>query len=156
MKLEALILLCGCLVFTGCGEKEDKDLFVLAEAGDAKAQNQLGFLYDMGNELPQSDAKAFGWYLKAAKQGLAKAQFNLGGMYYTGQGIPRDRAEAAKWFKAAGEQGLTQAQLKLGFMYWHVDGVVSDQRAAAYWFEQAAATGDGIARTALAQLNLDE
>ena len=44
-----------------------------AEHGDAKAQNQLGLLYDEGRVVPKNQAEAVKWYRKAAEQGLASA-----------------------------------------------------------------------------------
>ena len=53
-------------------------LRVRAEAGDAGAQNDLGFMYDTGEGVPQDDAEAARWYRLAADQGHAGAQYNLG------------------------------------------------------------------------------
>jgi len=50
----------------------------LADAGNAKAQNYLGLLYDNGYGVPRDDARAVAWYRKAAEQGNAAAQYNLG------------------------------------------------------------------------------
>jgi hypothetical protein len=54
---------------------------MLAETGDAAAQNRLGLIYQNGEGVPQNDAEAVRWYLKAAEQGYADAQNNLGLMY---------------------------------------------------------------------------
>jgi uncharacterized protein len=54
----------------------------LAERGHATAQNNLGFMYDKGQGVPQDYAAAMGWYRKAAEQGDANAQYNLGSLYY--------------------------------------------------------------------------
>jgi hypothetical protein len=39
----------------------------LAEASDASAQNLLGLMYQNGKGVPQDDAEAIRWYLKAAE-----------------------------------------------------------------------------------------
>ncbi len=70
----------------------------LAEQGDARAQNQLGVMYQIGVGVPQDYAEAFKWYRKAAKQGHAKAQNNLGLMYVEGLGVPPDHSQAYMWF----------------------------------------------------------
>ena len=51
----------------------------LAEQGNAKAQNELGLMYDKGRGVPQDNAEAAKWYRMAAVQGYAKGQLALGG-----------------------------------------------------------------------------
>jgi TPR repeat protein len=50
----------------------------LAEAGDAKAQNKLGVMYDNGLGVPQDYLEALKWFRMAAEQGHADAQHSLG------------------------------------------------------------------------------
>ena len=69
-----------------------------AEAGNAEAQNDLGFKYLIGAGVPQSDAEALKWYRKAAEQGYASAQHSLGDMYERGSGVPKDDVEAYAWY----------------------------------------------------------
>jgi TPR repeat protein len=46
-----------------------------AEQGDARAQDQLGEIYDYGEDgVEEDDVQAIHWYRKAADQGDAKAQ----------------------------------------------------------------------------------
>ena len=73
----------------------------LADQGLARAQNNLGLMYDNGQGVPQDYAAAVGWYRKAAEQGIAEAQYNLGVMYDNGQGVPQDYVQAHKWFNLA-------------------------------------------------------
>lgn len=68
-----------------------------AEQGDAKAQNNLGFMYDVGLGVRQDDAEALRWYSKAAAQGDAKALHNLGLMSEIGHGVRHDQAKAPGW-----------------------------------------------------------
>jgi TPR repeat protein len=49
----------------------------LAEAGNPKAQNQIGLMYRKGEGTPQSPARAFMWFSLAAKRGDAKARAEL-------------------------------------------------------------------------------
>jgi TPR repeat protein len=69
----------------------------LAEQGDAKAQNNLGFLYNFGRGVAQDYAEAAKWYRLAAEQGNANAQYNLGVFYEQGRGVSQDTAAATKW-----------------------------------------------------------
>ena len=58
-----------------------------AEQGYAKAQYNLGVMYDNGRGVDVNYKKAAEWYEKAAEQGLAEAQYNLGMLHYHGHGV---------------------------------------------------------------------
>ena len=68
----------------------------LAEKGDAKAQNQLGIMYENGEGVRQSFVEAAKWYRLAAEQGHTGAQLWLGNMYRT-----QDYVQAHMWFSLA-------------------------------------------------------
>jgi TPR repeat protein len=110
----------------------------LAEKGDAKAQHDLGVMYDYGRGVPQDYTKAWKWYRRAAGQGISEAQHNLGIMYYHGQGVPQNYAEAAKWYRRAAEQGMPDSQVNLGIMYYQGQGVSKDYVLAHMWLNLAA------------------
>jgi TPR repeat protein len=110
----------------------------LAEKGDAKAQYNLGVMYDDGQGIPQDYTNALKWYRSAAEHGIPEAQHNLGLMYYQGQGVPQNYAEAAKWYRRAAEQGLADSQVNLGMMYYHGQGVSRDYVLAHMWLNLAA------------------
>ena len=61
-----------------------------AEQGTARAQFNLGVMYDNGEGVPEDDAEAVRWYRLAAEQGYAAAQLNLGVMYANGEGVPEE------------------------------------------------------------------
>jgi TPR repeat protein len=111
----------------------------LAEQGEASAQFNLGFMYDLGQGVPQDYAEAVKWYRKAADQGNAAAQYNLGLMYDNGHGVPQDYAEAVKWYRKAAERGVATAQNNLGFMYGNGQGVPQDYVQAHKWYNLAGA-----------------
>lgn len=121
------------------------ELRPLAANGDARAQYELGFMYDRGLGVPQNYKEAASWYLKAAEQGNASAQFYLGQMYDVGKGVPQGYQEAASWYSKAAEQGEALAQLYLGFLYDHGQGVPVDMVQAYKWYSLAAAAGNEIA-----------
>jgi TPR repeat protein len=74
-----------------------------ALAGDAKAQSNVGFLYELGGpDFPQDFAKAAEWYRKAADQGYLLAVRNLANLYKEGKGVPQDYREAEKWYRVGG------------------------------------------------------
>lgn len=75
----------------------------LAEQGHAKAQFNLGVMYDRGQHVAQDYAQAVSWYQKAAEQGNSNAQYNLALKYQTGQGVMKDETKAAYWYRKAAE-----------------------------------------------------
>jgi TPR repeat protein len=73
----------------------------LAQAGDARAQAILGYMFANGRGVPQNYIEAAGWYRRASEQGNPTAQYMLGLMYDKGQGVPQDYVEAYKWLDLA-------------------------------------------------------
>ena len=70
-----------------------------AEAGDVKAQFELGFLYEYGvSGTPRDPAEALKWYRKAAERGDVGAKQSIAGMYFDGIGVTKDYGEAARWY----------------------------------------------------------
>lgn len=113
----------------------------LAEQGNAKAQSHLGYLYYVGEGVPQSYEEAVIWYGKAAVQGDRDAQYNYAVAYAFGEGIKQDYKEAALWYRRAAEQGHAIAQYSLGISYTYGEGVPQDEKLAAEWFMKSAGAG---------------
>ncbi len=122
--------------------EEVKILLLLATAGDARAQYNLGVMYHDGESVLKNDKEAVKWYQLAADQGYAGAQFNLGVSYYNGEGVPKDYKEAAKWFQLAADQGDAVAQFDLGVMYDLGQGLPKDYKEGAKWYRLSADQGD--------------
>ncbi len=127
-------------------------LIPLAEAGDAEAQTDLGFMYANGLGVPQDYTEALKWYRKAVAQGYALGQNNLGVMYKKGHGVPKDYTEAVKWYRKAAIQGNARAQNNLGGMYAEGLGVTQDYVQSYAWF-QLAAEG-GLEKASAARMDL--
>jgi hypothetical protein len=119
-----------------------KTLRKQAEAGDVKAQFNIGSIYENGSGVRQDYAEAAKWYRKAAERGDARAQYNLGIFHQNGWGVPQDFTEAVKWYRKAGMQGAAAAQYNLGFMYLNGQGVPQNYAEAAKWYRKAAEQGD--------------
>lgn len=122
-----------------------KRVLELAEQGNAKIQNKLGYLYETGSGLEKNEEEAVKWYKKAAEQGYAKAQFNLAKQYALGHGVEQNDQEAMQWYLAAAKQGLTNAMTNLGAMYATGRGVKKDEAKAIEWYQKAAGNGDSVA-----------
>ena len=125
-----------------------------AQAGDARAQFNLGRMYLDGKGGPRDYAQALTWSGKAAEQGIPGAEFNLGRIYDEGLGVRRDPERAASWYGKAAAKGFSSAQVKLGDLYVAGRGVTFDAHRAAELYGAAAQQGDATARFDLATLSL--
>jgi hypothetical protein len=65
-----------------------------AETGDAKAQFELGFMFEGQRNFDE----ALKWYRKSAEQGASGAKQSIARMYYEGIGVAKDYSEAARWY----------------------------------------------------------
>ena len=88
-----------------------------ADKGDARAQNNLGYLYEHGLGVVQSYSDALVWYDRAAQAGLPEAQYNLGTLHHHGRGISRNHDVAYQWFSSSAAAGYTEAEYMLGESY---------------------------------------
>jgi len=114
-----------------------------------RAQNNLGWMYDVGKGVAQDSQKAVKWYRLAAEQGYAAAQNNLGFFYHVGKGVTQDYQEAVKWYRLAAERGIANAQSNLGWMYDKGKGVTQDYQEAVKWYRLAAEQGYAAAQNNL-------
>ena len=80
-----------------------------ANAGNADAMNNLGWLYQNGMGVAADDAQALAWYHKAANANSSAGMFNLGWMYENGRGTTRDESMAVDWYKRAADAGEPRA-----------------------------------------------
>jgi len=140
-KMIALLQLHGA----GCNKncpKENEELKLRAEQGDADAQYNLGEMYNFNESVASGDKRALHWWRKAAEQGDARAQFRLGQVFYR---VEQNTEQAKKWFYKSAEQGYLDAQILLadkfeyggaGGPYWQMD-----RNEAVHWHLQAARQG---------------
>lgn len=119
---------------------------MLANQGDAIAQNRLGEMYASGWNVQRDSAQAVVWFRKSAEQGNAEGEYNLGVMYKTGQGVPQDYTQAIIWIRQAAAQRHALALNNLGWMYAHGEGV-PHQRVVAYALYSIAAGTDAVGGT---------
>ena len=111
MKLIPILLTLVIVAVSGCSKEVKKiepyspELVKKAEAGDAKAQSELGMCYFKGKGVAKDYEEAVKWWTKAAEQGYARAQLDLGSRYYWGEGVAQDKQEAVKWYTKAAKQG---------------------------------------------------
>lgn len=80
-----------------------------AEAGDPRAQYNLGVVYEEGRGVPSDMRQAVKWYRLAAQQDDADAQLALGVAHAIGEGIDRDYGLAYVWLSQSARQGRREA-----------------------------------------------
>ena len=90
---------------------------------DPLAQESLAMMYSHGIGVDLDEEKAFGLYLKSAKQGHASAQYEVAFMYLIGLGVNKDEGQAFYWMAQSADQSYAPAQYMLGLMYYHGIGV---------------------------------
>ncbi len=119
-----------------------RELWVpLANDGYAKAQANLGWMYQTGKGMPKDLKKAIEWYLKAAKQDHVIAKNNLGVMYENGWGTKKNLKRAAYWYREAASTGYSYGQYNYGKMLLEGAGVDKNSKEATYWLGLAALQG---------------
>jgi len=123
----------------------------LAEKGNAKAQYNLGLMYQHGWGVKKDPPTALEWYKKSALQNNADAQYNLGLMYTRGKAVFRSDREAVKWWTYAATQGMAAAQYNLGVMYAYGMGCKQNGDLAVGLWQRAANQGNRAAARALAE-----
>lgn len=112
-----------------------------ARAGNAKAQVNVGYMYERGFGVPQSYVEALRWYRQAAAAGAPEGMYNIGTLYYYGYGVERNVREAANWFRQAAKKDVPEAQYLLALMYSKGEGVPRSAAEALKWWVAAAKLG---------------
>jgi len=115
-----------------------------AQGGDAQAENQFGYCYQLGMGVPVDMARAVHWYQLAAATGLPAAKVNLGVAFLRGFGVRSDPALAAQLFReaAAGRDGRGASYL--GDFYFLGNGVPQNMAEAERWYHKGAKLHDPV------------
>jgi TPR repeat protein len=116
-----------------------------AKQGHLEAQNWLGYCYQHGLGVAQSDKSAVEWYRKAADAKLATAENNLGLMYLSGRGVEQDYGKAFELFQRSANQGYDWGMNNLGGLYEKGWGTEQDLAKALFLYRDAAAKGNDAA-----------
>ena len=113
----------------------------LADAGDARAQSNIGVMYDKGQVVAEDDIEAVRWFTLSAEGGFPSGQFNLAVMYGQGAGVAQNLTTALRWYQAAARQEHPQAQMALVSAYYRGNGATPDAGLAYMWLMIAAEAG---------------
>lgn len=118
-------------------------VLMAADAGDARAQTQMGWIAEHGlMGMTRDLAEAVRWYERAASQNDPIGLYNLAQMFLKGQGVAPDPEKAALLLTGAADLNLAAAQAELARMYEQGVGVSRDPAAAAELLRRAAELGD--------------
>ncbi len=123
-------------------------LRIAASRGIARAQNELGKMYEKGIGIVQNRQHSITWYRRAADQNHEDATYNLGRMYSEGQ----DYENAYSIFLQAAKQGHADSQLEIGIMYEKGRGISQDYQKSYQWFQLGAEKGNPRAQYRLGLL----
>lgn len=83
----------------------------LADAGMARAQHQIGWLYANGNGLRVNLEAAIEWWTRAAQSGHADSAFAIGMAFLNGEPgeLEQDFAKASEWLVRSADDGSADA-----------------------------------------------
>ena len=117
----------------------------LAQAGVARAQNNVGSCFAHGHGVAADPALALRWLTLSAENGDPIGQRNLATLH----GDARDADAAARWFRAAAAQDDGEAQDMLSWLLLDGELLPHDPVEARRWAEPAARKGFPGAATRL-------
>jgi len=112
-----------------------------ANKDDADAQNELGFMFNMGDivfvGIKKDEYEACSLWKKATELGNAQAMWRLGHCYETGTGMLQDYAEALKFYRASSMLGEARAIRFLANFYADGKALSPNQVLAYVWYSLA-------------------
>jgi hypothetical protein len=111
-----------------------KELYPLAQNGDARAMEAVGCMYLDGYGVKQDNSQALIWFQKAVEKGNFDANNNLGFMYTQGIGVSVDNVKAFQCYLIAAKNDNYMAQATIAALYVAGIGVAADPGKALKWF----------------------
>ncbi len=113
-----------------------------AKNDDPEGDQALGWFYEQGRVVIQSDKKAAEHYRECAKAGLKHCQWRLGVMLDMGQGVDMDPKEAYKWIAKSAEQNYATALVSMGVMHATGRGTPVDYGKSMEFYQRGARGGN--------------
>jgi TPR repeat protein len=128
-----------------------RHLKIAADAGDARAQWNVGMMLLEGDGVPANAVQAYRYVREAGEQGYEQGMISLAVMLALGQGVTANPVEARLWYERAASQGSAHALRALGMMMLVGEGGPGDTTMGAALVELAAEGGDTLASDFLRQ-----
>ncbi len=110
-----------------------KELQAAANAGNPRAQEQLGERLLRGEDIAQDKPAGRALLEKAARAGEPTAAFRVAMILDDGDGVPQDRLRALDYFKSAAAGGVNEAFYNVGAAYVSARGVKRDYVEGLAW-----------------------
>jgi len=100
-----------------------------AEAGDAEAQYNIGWMYLNGYGLAMNDSLALEWWQRASEQGYTDASFSIAMLYSLGEGqVGKDMDKAIEYYLMAVEDGHEDANMIIRSMLARNDKSIRERK----------------------------
>ena len=100
-----------------------------AEAGDAEAQYNIGWMYLNGYGLMMNDGLALEWWQRASEQGYTDASFSIAMLYSLGEGrVEKDMQKAIEYYLMAVEDGHEDANMIIRSMLARNDESIRERK----------------------------
>ena len=130
-------------------------LTAAADAGQVRAQYELGKIYRDGRGVGKDALRAAAWFAKAAEQDSGPAALALARLLLTGgEGLAKDVSTAVRWLRRSAEAGNQYAQCHLGKLLLQGEDVPKDIAEAIHWLTASAEQGSQYAQYALGRIYL--
>ena len=120
------------------------------ECEDSDCLCVLGYMYEKGQGVKQSNQVAMTYYRLASDLGNVVASCNLAYFYEYGIDVGQDYQRALHYYEKAAYEGNSLAKYKLGRFYDLGYGCNENYPKAFHWYQEAAKDGLEVAITAMA------
>lgn len=95
----------------------------MALLGNINAEHFMGWFYEQGVEVAQSDKHAFEWWFKSATKGVSESQCAIAQFYEYGRGIKQDSINAYVWYSRAIMSGDKESQILISNLSSKMDKI---------------------------------
>lgn len=126
-----------------------------AEQHNARALNNLGYMYSEGEGVTKDVSRATTYYRRSAALHNKDGLHSLGLAYEYGLGIKKDLHKARKLFQESADLGNSSAQYELGHMYEVGEGFDANLEKAFQWYQTSAEAGYKKAQFSLALMYMN-
>lgn len=135
----------------------ERDVGRDSAGGDYDALYLLARAYQSGwGGLTRDPVKAYGLFLRSARQDDPRAQRYVGMALLNGEGVTQDKAEAYVWFKKSADGGYRDAMIDVASMLSTGEGGVTvDQSLARAIYLKAAQMGSAFGLQGIGCMLLD-
>lgn len=106
-------------------------LLAQVKAGNIYAYYNLGYIYLLGQGVPEDPKKAVEYFQKGARSGDGKCMMAMAMCYKNGDGVEPDEKEMIAWLERGARINDPFCLYRLGLCYENGEGVSSDLDKAA-------------------------